>query len=198
MRGLLWRLISTRLPTLQPLPSHFFDGNLFGSSLSSKSNSTNFPAILTHFSVDMVKTRREAWRLFELHWHKHLVWIRHAINQLKSTSYTVLSGDISGMSVWLSVCDPFVFTNWCISPTSTSALGERLHISTKKGQCHLHQTFAEEVWLQLWGDLVKLWGNPAADVIIWVLKDSYLSFSCKWQKFDHTELLMRLNFYVNS
>lgn len=26
----------------------------------------------------------------------------------------------------------------------------------KKGQFHLHQTFAEKVWLQLWGDLVKL------------------------------------------
>lgn len=115
-------------------PSRFFDGNRFESSLSSKSNSSNFPAILTHFSVDMVEMRTGARLRSELHSRKHLVWKRHAINQITSTSYTVLSGDISGMSVRLSVW-LFVFTRWCISPTrTTSASREKGFISVAKNK----------------------------------------------------------------
>lgn len=75
MRGLLWRLISTQPPhAAAPSIACLRWEPVLGSSLSSKSNSTNFPSILTHFSVDTVRRRREARLRFKLHWHKRLVW----------------------------------------------------------------------------------------------------------------------------
>lgn len=198
--GLLWRLISTRLHTLQSLPLHFFDGNTLGSGLSSKSNSTNFPAIWPIFPLTRSATKREAHLPFKLHWHKQS---EEAGN--KSTKVNVLHSAIwrHNWNVCLSV-----FISGYISPTSKldsrdklKCFGEKCLTSIQMaGQIQLHRTvtFPEKARLQLWRDLVRLWGNPTADVIIWVLKDSYFSFSYKWQGFDHIELLMRLNFYVNS